>query len=80
MSDSQARLAALTQSATKLVAQLSELNGLREQVRKAQLFEAGNRSGPNVRTRAALSRGLHSKSTVDLVSASIGRESATGQA
>jgi hypothetical protein len=39
MSDLQDRLTAVTESAAKLVAQLSELNRLREQVRKAQLFQ-----------------------------------------
>jgi hypothetical protein len=80
MNDFQARLATLTQSATQLVAQLSELNRLREEVRKAQLFEPGNDCGRNVRTRTALSRGLHLETTVDLRSVSIDREPATGQA
>jgi hypothetical protein len=80
MSDLQAKLTAVTQSTAKLVAQLSELNRLREQVRKAQLFQSGNRYGRNVRMPTALSRGLRLKSTVDLRSTSIGREPATGQA
>jgi hypothetical protein len=42
MSDLQARLTAVTQSAARLVAELSELDRLREQVRKAQLFRSGN--------------------------------------
>jgi hypothetical protein len=80
MSDLQARLTAVTQTAAKLVAQMSELNRLREQVRKAQLFQPGNRGGRNVGAGKVLSCGRHLKSTVDLPSASIGRERAAGQA
>jgi hypothetical protein len=75
MIDLQDRLTAVTQSAAKLVAQLSELNRLREQVRKARKpLRTKRRNGHGAIARSSL------KSTVDLPSASLGREQAAGQA
>jgi hypothetical protein len=78
MSDLQDRLTAVTESAANLVAQLTELNDLREQVRKAQLFQPGNRCDRNVGIGTALSHGPHWKSTVHLSSTSTRRERTAG--
>jgi hypothetical protein len=59
---------------------LYELNRLREQVRKAQLFQPRKPLRTKRRMRTALSSGLPLKSTEDPPSASTGREQAAGQA
>jgi hypothetical protein len=78
MRDLQDRLTAVTEIAANLVAQLTELNHLREQVRKAQLFQPGNHCDGNVGMGAVLSTGPHWKSTAHLSSAGTRRERTAG--
>jgi hypothetical protein len=78
MSDLQDRLTAVTESAANLVAQLTELNHLREQVRKAQLFQLRNRCDRNVGMGTALSHGPYWEPTAQLSSASTRRERTAG--